>query len=224
MLKYPWKPATEQRIARHDASVMRNWRELKEGSVDIPEELRKHFLKFSERNLPPLSKSSIKIDITPEAKIGEFEKIVHRCADNENSKSICKYSNSNVDNEIQPKENNKKYPKRMTLDELSGKIQKRLETGKNIDMSDQIIVNSVNDMAVNKYPDNISNEIDQFNDNEEHSLIEYKEDDNKKDVMDYPERIRIPKKVYKKDATYKVNDCYYDHDGKFLYRVLGMTN
>ncbi|CAH2049266.1 unnamed protein product, partial [Iphiclides podalirius] len=56
LLKYPWKPATDERIARHDASALRNWKDLKENTLNIPEDLRKHLLKFSERKIPPLNK------------------------------------------------------------------------------------------------------------------------------------------------------------------------
>lgn len=41
-------------------------------------------------------------------------------------------------------------------------------------------------------------------------------------MENYPERIRIPKSLYKPGSTYKLNDCYYDDDGEFLYRVPGM--
>lgn len=36
-------------------------------------------------------------------------------------------------------------------------------------------------------------------------------------------RIHIPRKLYRKGATYRVDDSYYDDDGEFLYRVPGMT-
>lgn len=38
----------------------------------------------------------------------------------------------------------------------------------------------------------------------------------------YPEKISIPKKKWKKGHTYKLNDCYYDDDGEFLFRVPGL--
>ena len=37
------------------------------------------------------------------------------------------------------------------------------------------------------------------------------------------EQIFVPKELYKKGGTFRVNDCYYDDDGEFLYRVPGMT-
>ncbi|KAL4702737.1 hypothetical protein ACJJTC_001482 [Scirpophaga incertulas] len=71
-------------------------------------------------------------------------------------------------------------------------------------------------ITLSQLTNNIQNSLDK-------ELVKCEENKNNSNTLtDYPERIRIPKKLYKKDATYKVNDCYYDHDGKFLYRVLGM--
>jgi len=41
-------------------------------------------------------------------------------------------------------------------------------------------------------------------------------------INDYPLAIRIPKKVWKEGYTYRVNDCFYDDNGDFLYRVPGL--
>ncbi|CAH0687759.1 unnamed protein product [Spodoptera exigua] len=236
LLKYPWKPATEERIARHDASVMRNWKELKEGSLDIPPELREHFLKFSERTIPPLKKESIKIDITPERDLGEFERIVRKCAAKENKDTNSKPSSSNGPLAIQSsdtKTNSKeKQPKIddkfITLDELTAKIKKSLDTGDNVDIKDSIILSSTESTPspLDKVPEKeVYQELELFHDKYPDSgIVEFRSEvEDPKEIMNYPERIRIPKKAYKKGATYKVNDCYYDHDGRFLYRVLGMS-
>ncbi|KAJ0175099.1 hypothetical protein K1T71_009240 [Dendrolimus kikuchii] len=231
-LQYAWKPATLQRIERHDASAMRNWKDLKEGSLDIPPKLREQFLKFSERTIPPLKKESIKVDLTQETKMGEFESIVNRCAAKQNDQrdndfehtTDARDSANNVEESVK---NTKSNLKRMTLDELTAKINKRLEKGQEIHVPDQIIVNTVNTeqkTTMETVSSDLSDEIDLLYDdkNETSSLAVQEEQNNDKDIMDYPERIRIPKKAYKKGATYKVNDCFYDHDGKFLYRVLGL--
>lgn len=41
-------------------------------------------------------------------------------------------------------------------------------------------------------------------------------------LISYPNKIRIPKNKWKRDATYKLNDCFYDSNGYFLYRVIGL--
>lgn len=220
LLKYPWKPATEERIARHDASVLRNWRELKEGSLDISEDVRKHFLKFSDRKIPPLKKESIKIDLTQQEKMGEFESIVRRCA---------KESGQNMNEEHSSETETKtKYARKdrktTTLDELTTKIKNRIEKGKDVNMPDQIILESVNSRN-SELQNNTSLDLSIQTD-EQNQVVKYEENSEKDDrkIMEYPEKIRIPRSAYKKDATYKVNDCFYDHDGQFLYRVLGMSN
>ncbi|XP_071449831.1 uncharacterized protein [Hetaerina americana] len=39
----------------------------------------------------------------------------------------------------------------------------------------------------------------------------------------YKMKIKIPKEKFDSSAIYKVKDCFYDADGKFLYRVPGMS-
>lgn len=231
LLKFPWKPATEQRIARHDASVMRNWKELKEGSIDIPPQVRNHFLKFSNRSIPPLSKTSIKIDITPEPDLGEFEQIVRKCAAKENTNNSTENKQSTLalpsPHTTQPQDKKIKQkidPKLITLEELTSKIKNRLEKGHDVDINDRIILTSRN-TPTPSIPKKAQDEMESFHESHKRSeVVEYKsKTDDPNEIMNYPERIRIPKNAYKKGATYKVNDCYYDHDGKFLYRVLGMS-
>lgn len=234
LLKFPWKPATEQRIARHDQSVVRNWKELKEGSLDIPPELRKHFLKFSDRSIPPLNKASIKIDITPEQEdIGEFERIVRKCAEKENKantenvpddKGTLALASPQATNSEKIHSKQKKDPKITTLDELAARIKNRLEKGGNVNINDRMIMTSSKTQSPT-ITEKVKEEMELFHEShKENGIMEYEnKSQDPNEIMNYPERIRIPKKAYKKGATYKVNDCYYDHDGKFLYRVLGMS-
>lgn len=223
LIRYPWKPASEQRIARHDATVMRNWKDLKEGSLDIPQDIRKHLLKFSDRTIPSLKKESIKIDLTQEKKMGEFESIVKRCA----AQVQARNNTSNETNHTHETANKIHYVnkdrKRVTLDELSTKIKNRMDIGKKVGMPDQILLDAVN-TKTSGVPE-LNSDVELSIEGESNEVVEYKaENVNEKSVMDYPERIRIPRNAYKKGATYKVNDCFYDHDGQFLYRVLGMSN
>ncbi|CAG4943680.1 unnamed protein product [Parnassius apollo] len=225
LLKYPWKPATEQRIARHDASAMRNWRELEEGSLDIPDDLRKHFLKFCNRTIPPLNKKSIKIDLTDTEKLGEFEQIIQRCSQNDKKADggnfeTTEQSDGTADEAYKTKVT--RDTKRMTLDELKKEIDKRLQSGMEVEMPDKILMDTVKNLDSTINTEDKKEEI--IHVPEAVEITEYQESDKQSiQAIDYPERIRIPKKVYKKDATYKLNDCYYDHDGRFLYRVLGLS-
>lgn len=40
--------------------------------------------------------------------------------------------------------------------------------------------------------------------------------------LNYAKPIKIAKHLYKPGMTYRINDCYYDDDGEFLYRVPGV--
>jgi hypothetical protein len=42
------------------------------------------------------------------------------------------------------------------------------------------------------------------------------------DKLKIQEKIKIPRKEWKKGKIYKVNDCFYSDDGEFLYRVPGL--
>lgn len=42
------------------------------------------------------------------------------------------------------------------------------------------------------------------------------------DKLKVQEKIRIPRKEWKKGKIYKVHDCFYSDDGEFLYRVPGL--
>jgi len=60
----------------------------------------------------------------------------------------------------------------------------------------------------------------------ENTLDTYIKTWNKKvDVeLEYAKPIKIAKQLYKPGMTYRINDCYYDDDGEFLYRVPGVRS
>lgn len=41
-------------------------------------------------------------------------------------------------------------------------------------------------------------------------------------ICEYAKSIKIPKNMFKAGMTYRIQDCYYDDDGEFLYRVPGL--
>ncbi|KAL1123836.1 hypothetical protein AAG570_001607 [Ranatra chinensis] len=51
-----WRPRNEERIAKHDRSVLANWKSLREGKLSVPdEEFERHLKNFTTREnlLPP---------------------------------------------------------------------------------------------------------------------------------------------------------------------------
>ncbi len=43
-------------------------------------------------------------------------------------------------------------------------------------------------------------------------------------LVQYPMRINIPRKMWKKDKIFRVRDCFYNDRGNFLYRVPGFVD
>lgn len=202
---------------------MRNWKELKEGTLDIPADLRKHLLKFSDRTIPPLDAKSIKVDITPED-MGEYQSIIDKCSksktnNEQNNNSFHEHNNDNQD-----KSKNTKTPHKLTLDELKDKIKKEMEDGNEVNVSDQIILQNKNEISEIEVK---SVEMSNLEDDQKGKFVTVFKNNPETDIMEiktYPNRIRIPKKAWTRGGTYKIDDCYYDDDGKFLYRVIGMNN
>lgn len=153
--------------------------------------------------------------------MGEFQSIIERCASKEKEEMhLHSAPNTSEDQDFKPVRQPPDY-KRVTLEELTSKIKKRMESGSEVNMPDQIIANTV-DSSVLATNVELSKEIELEN-NEENAVTHFEQDAEVVFAKSYPERIRIPKKAYKKGATYKVDDCFYDDDGRFLYRVIGMT-
>lgn len=57
----------------------------------------------------------------------------------------------------------------------------------------------------------------------ETKTVSMKKNDDSLTTSEIRDRVVIPKRLFKKGATYKLYDCFYDDDGEFLYRVPGMT-
>ncbi|XP_044756499.1 uncharacterized protein LOC123315030 [Coccinella septempunctata] len=111
----------------------------------------------------------------------------------------------------------------MTLGTLRNKLQNDLEKGGNVTSEDVQIIEMDREL-VEKAPESESS-VDQL-DYTKYNTGKLMKIDEKKpkdyDHLVYPEKIKIPKKILKKGHTYKLNDCFYDSDGTFLYRVPGL--
>lgn len=225
-----WKPASQSRIDRHDASALRNWRELKEGTLDVTPEMKEHFLKFTKRVIPPRSHENVKGTLLLQEKskpVGEYASLLeietNKDADTRletvSTKSTKNLLEIHNDGDNISTENKSTKHSRLTLNEVRGHITEKLE--KNLEISE--------------YDKQMLKPDDKLESLEEQSKLLYVDsfkgvpktlqcsDDNKKEnIHDYTKRIRIPKKAFRKDGTYKVQDCFYDSDGKFLYRVPGL--
>lgn len=114
---------------------------------------------------------------------------------------------------------------RITLQELRNEIQRGIVSGQEIPIVDKVILdNSKEKEAKNNIVKLQTNEVNSIIEKMKYQTSSEVEKKSEKDYshLMYPYRIRIPKDKWKYGYTYKVNDCFYDSDGTFLYRVPGM--
>lgn len=230
VLNAKWQPRDARRVAKHDEKVVSNWKAFTNGELnELGQAFSEHLRKFSARNLnPTVDYSNVVVQTQlPKPKGSEFLKIITSCK---------KY---------------KEEPKQITSEDegmapAKQLLSKNLPTPKNFssrklyafkaeDSVNEITSNGRPGQDIFNNPDGIgikgrqnepqgepssTSTVRKFENNE----VQLQENDLKQLSMpSIRERITIPEKWFKEGATYRLNDCYYDDDGEFLYRVPGMT-
>ncbi|XP_044259266.1 required for respiratory growth protein 9, mitochondrial [Tribolium madens] len=219
VVKSNWTKPSQDKIANHDSGVRNNWKLFKDGKMgDLPEDLAQHLNKFTNRALDlntfQLQKDNV---VTFRKKIRtEFSEIITSYEKNNHGET-----EEEKKLELKEKKSSGKKSKNVTLEQLQMKLVKRAESGGEIDQDEKYIITNVKkeekkveikqdlvDLSQNKYQTGVQH---------------HKKEPKDLSHLNYPEFITIPKSVHKKSSIYKLNDCYYDHDGEFLYRVPGMS-
>lgn len=210
-----------------------NWEKFKKGELkDLPQDVAAHLRKFTDREFNIDAQNPI-YDVDANKKvlykqktlktefcdiITSYEKLTTKHAENVNPPEETKLlENNDVSSTFEQRSR-----KRVTLPQLKKDIETAVQTGKHVSETDLYILKEVK------------------TEDERHEVMELQEDlsaiqhrhekpnkvsaTKKKDYsfLEYPLHIRIPRKVHKPGCVYKLNDCYYDDDGQFLYRVPGM--
>ncbi|XP_058824372.1 uncharacterized protein LOC131685034 [Topomyia yanbarensis] len=230
IIKAKWIPRDENRIQRHDETVRENWEMLKSGRIkNIDDGFAAHLNKFVHRNFQEVQKPKIEskrlYDIQPLPTGGEFSQIITSCK---------KYSNTSERTELKeiggieqvsepaPSISSKAPHQDMFLmGEVSDRRPRTLSQMKK-EFGQPDVTSEIEDPIA-------SSEITEENNNiwnvkkYESELTSYDASASNNDKPDIREFIKIPKKLYKQGATYQLDDCFYDDDGEFLYRVPGMT-
>lgn len=237
ILQSNWVPQNEARTRKHDESVRKTWKLLAENNIgDIDPDFKIHLKKFSNRNLPIQSNAAEvnknKPSIPMQIGNNEFSQIITNCK---------KYSQNTTENTTDDKIKTLSSPAKKPAPEtdtfLLGKVNQRkpllfreldiaIETNNNR-MSAEPQHNPFTNPrdAIKKeiaatVNINLDNHVQKYSTNE----VQTTEDEIKKLSMPaIRDQIEIPKQLYRQGATYKLDDCYYDDDGEFLYRVPGMT-
>ncbi|KAJ8883849.1 hypothetical protein PR048_015704 [Dryococelus australis] len=227
VLNSTWKPENAARVLTHDEHVRKNWSLLTEGKLDINPDLKAHVSKFTPRRDLITSEAetttAVAIPQKPRGKVPEFSNIIKQYKDlleenGEIKNEICesfsskeKYVPYNIESSLGAK---KKH--HFTLNEYRGnhtskcelnEVQESNEPGNEVIQLEatSMLKFRPKNISVKKHA-SVMNQLKILN------------DDN---IVD---KIKIPKNKWQAGATYRVKDCYYDDDGRFLYRVPGMIH
>lgn len=239
--KAKWIAASEDRIKKHDEQVFKNWNRRKSGNLPIfDRDLKDHIDKFAKRSLKDLKNvpsDSVRkpIELTKPA-INEFSSIITSCEKYKEEEPKLLEGNTKPQpspsafiNGIPPTED-----ETFLLDKVVSKKSLRFQDLKSLVSPVKTLPMSGEPAAINPFavePQNPSGTgivkenvnpfgIEKF---EKTEITISREDANKFQISPIKEKVHIPRKLYKKGLTYRVEDCYYDSDGEFLYRVPGMT-
>ncbi|XP_028132357.2 uncharacterized protein LOC114327848 [Diabrotica virgifera virgifera] len=229
----------DSKMKNHDATVEKNWQKFRKGKLtDLPPDLVEHLNKFTNRKVN-VQLENKKKEIVNKPKIqSEFSEIItgyqrlKNKVDTEKdevvevnlSKNFKSRESLEKNTYLPIKKEDIKDKRPITLTQLKDNIERKASRGLGLSAEEEniyvnthqqeedVVVLNKEDVSVipeNKYTNNAGCSLTVKTEKDYSHLI-------------YPEKIVIPKKLIKKGYTYRLNDCYYDYDGEFLYRVPGM--
>jgi len=240
IVKNKWVKKNQAKISAHDKLVKKHWIDFKKGKHNqLPEELKEHLQKFSNRSLnlePFKSLDSTKESIQNKGdykRSGEFSEIIEsyqRLKSKNQTEQNSNLTNQNRDLDLTVKNPiQKKHQALFTFKELKDKLEENISRGKHISEEEQLILQEtkptkedINTTIVLK-PEDISKIVEHRHETNSSKVGFVRKTTRDMSHLVYPEKIIIPQDQFKKGYTYKLNDCYYDSDGEFLYRIPGMT-
>ncbi|XP_062559131.1 uncharacterized protein LOC134223923 [Armigeres subalbatus] len=231
IIKSKWIPRDADRVQRHDEAVKENWELFKSDRIkNIDDGFAEHLNKFVHRNFQEVQKPKVEHKRIYEIQQhtrgdGEFAQIITSCK---------KYANASDQKDV----------KRIGAEDNATefdmpKIPLRSSNQDMFVMNDIIDKHPKTLRQLKRDYDVAPGQVENYNDSDGSStssrecLIDVKKyetelvsSDVKDSSMplkpDIRENIQIPRKLYKRGATYQLDDCFYDDDGEFLYRVPGM--
>ncbi|XP_052868566.1 uncharacterized protein LOC128274409 [Anopheles cruzii] len=237
IVKTKWQPKDEKRIERHDAVVKENWQMFCSGRIKhIDPGFAQHLKKFAQRNIfdgvPPRTPVKRVHELRPLPE-GQFSAIITSCktyqtrtAEDNESQQMLLDGSGQPDENVEQIELSSHAPKHDSF--LMGDIQNtklvtlsemKRRSGLPTATNDGDGIDFQAPLALKPgFVDKLEKDR-----NESVMLTDSSYEARSAKKEDIKEFIQIPKKLYKKGATYQLDDCFYDDDGEFLYRVPGMT-
>uniref|UniRef100_A0AAG5CZ92 Neurite outgrowth-associated protein n=1 Tax=Anopheles atroparvus TaxID=41427 RepID=A0AAG5CZ92_ANOAO len=238
IVKTKWQPKDNKRMERHDAAVKENWLMFRSGRIqNIDPGFAQHLNKFVQRNVAKAGELEMKMgskrlyEIRPLPE-GEFSAIVTSCKKYQTKEKATDSQQDLLLGDGEQLERNELLlspdaPKQDTF--LMGEIKhtqhitmSEMKKRESIDSNDCIKLDA--DYEGLELGTEIMDKLANITaKNNSTVLADSSYDARAKTKEGIREFIRVPKKLYKKGATYQLDDCFYDDDGEFLYRVPGMT-
>lgn len=222
LIRSKWLPSDSKRIENHDKKVQRNWEALKENRIpEMNEELRKHLLPFGERQVEPQPpKNAIERDL-PKLPIGEFSSIITSCRKVTAPLAIKASHNETLEND--QKTPNLNYGSNtIVFDGVKDRRPLTIELFRDASGMLQPAKDSSSDKLPAQSSSTLSTALGSRTAKVELSPVPSQFETQRK-MVQFQDKITIPRKLQRRGATYKIDDSYFDDDGEFLYRVPGMT-
>ncbi|XP_063230295.1 neugrin [Bacillus rossius redtenbacheri] len=224
VLKSSWKPESAASIVKHDANVKKNWELLREEKLDISPNLKAHVSKFTSRQDLITSEESVSAVIAspqkPRGRVPEFENIIKQYNDvigeKDQTKNVFHDSFSpvvkHVRNSRKLSEGNSVSTEKMHISWSEFKGEMNYNEGDQDPGNEVIHLEDSSAVEFRMKNTKVKKHV---------SVMSQLEGVNDSTIL---EKIKIPKNKWQAGATYRVKDCYYDDDGRFLYRVPGMIH
>lgn len=222
IVKAKWTPRDGTRVQWHDETVRENWEMLRSGRIkNIDDGFAEHLNKFVHRNFQEVQKPKVEnkrlyeIQQLPEG--GEFSRIITSCKKYAEPAENLKQIGEDQKTDIPFKAPNDDM---FLMGDVTDRRHKTLrqmkrESGNATDTSEEQQPESTNTELVNR--------IDELQVQKHQTGIVPLPETKGAVKSEIREFVQIPKKLYRKGATYQLDDCFYDDDGEFLYRVPGMS-
>lgn len=210
------------KIKKHDDKVISSWKAFKEGKyTNLPQELVQHLEKFTNRpsNLTSIEPNTKQVTMNNSIR-GEFSEIIESYEDMKNKRQPVDNSKTDSDEEM---ELQKPLKETYLMTKPSNFVNRKHITWRELNKASNNPEDNLPQVHdTQNSVNNISSALQKI---KKHESKEIQLNKATKDYshLIYPQRITIPKGKLKKGCLYKLNDCYYDDDGEFLYRVPGMT-
>uniref|UniRef100_A0A182PSF8 Uncharacterized protein n=1 Tax=Anopheles epiroticus TaxID=199890 RepID=A0A182PSF8_9DIPT len=238
IVKTKWQPKDVKRMERHDAAVKENWQMFRSGRIrNIDPGFAQHLQKFMQRDMDKVGHWQPKMETKPLYEIralpeGEFSAIVTSCKkyqtkekDKESQQTLLgEESDHSEDGQPQLSHHAPKQDTFLLGDVHNTQHVTLAEIKRRGELTYPSTERSVEDSSKLELDTGIVDKLENLHKKYEtapYAESQFDTDDARKE--DIKELIKIPKKLYKKGGTYQLDDCFYDDDGEFLYRVPGMS-